>query len=104
MADSRPVGLERQYVSVGGLLYIGPRSSGNIVLDLQDLVQLLPGVFATEAGGWGPIRGSHASRDWSVPTDPDPLRPFFDATATFRGAVDPSGEDWTLGWTAYPAR
>ncbi|HJL17813.1 MAG TPA: hypothetical protein RMH99_19265 [Sandaracinaceae bacterium LLY-WYZ-13_1] len=28
---------------------------------------------------------------------------FGDASATFVGAFDPAGEDWTAGWTAYPA-
>jgi hypothetical protein len=26
-----------------------------------------------------------------------------DTSATYAGAVDPSGDDWTKGWTAYPA-
>jgi hypothetical protein len=28
--------------------------------------------------------------------------PFFDTTADFVGAVDPSGADWTIGWTDFP--
>jgi hypothetical protein len=27
----------------------------------------------------------------------------FDTTATYAGAVDPAGVDWTVGWTAFPA-
>ena len=27
---------------------------------------------------------------------------FFDITATYRGAIDPAGPDWTANWTAYP--
>ena len=26
----------------------------------------------------------------------------FDASATYMGAIEPGGTDWTLGWTAYP--
>jgi len=34
----------------------------------------------------------------------DPARPaFFDTTVTYIGAIDPSGTDWTAGWTSYPA-
>ncbi|MBK8170250.1 MAG: hypothetical protein IPK60_07870 [Sandaracinaceae bacterium] len=31
-----------------------------------------------------------------------PPSTFFDATATYRGAIAPGGSDWTSGWTAYP--
>ena len=31
-----------------------------------------------------------------------PAPPPFDATAAYRGAVSPDGDDWTSGWTAYP--
>jgi hypothetical protein len=31
-----------------------------------------------------------------------PAPPPFDATAAYRGAISPDGEDWTAGWTAYP--
>jgi hypothetical protein len=34
--------------------------------------------------------------------EPAPTPPPFDTTAAFRGAVAPSGQDWTLGWTAFP--
>ncbi len=27
---------------------------------------------------------------------------FFDVTATYMGAIEPDGTDWTAGWTAYP--
>src|SRR5690606_21962541 len=27
---------------------------------------------------------------------------FFDTSATYIGAFEPGGEDWTAGWTAYP--
>jgi hypothetical protein len=28
---------------------------------------------------------------------------FFDTSATYMGAFEPGGDDWTAGWTAYPA-
>lgn len=34
--------------------------------------------------------------------DGDPRRPFFDTGATYVGAFEPGGDDWTLPWAAYP--
>lgn len=83
---------------------IGPGSSGNTVLSPEEMLRLLPDGFAAEAPGWVPIRGSHASNGWSRPSEPGGLAPFFDPNVSYRGAFDPSGVDWTLGWAAYPAR
>lgn len=80
---------------------VGPGSAGNTLLGSEELFSLLPNAFSSDAG-WLPSRGSHASRDWVVP---EPAADsFFDAGATYRGAFDPSGEDWTSGWTSYPTR
>ncbi|MFK7984693.1 MAG: hypothetical protein AB8I08_01600 [Sandaracinaceae bacterium] len=35
-------------------------------------------------------------------TTPSFTGDFGDTTATFVGAIDPAGSDWTAGWTAYP--
>jgi hypothetical protein len=39
----------------------------------------------------------------TVRVEVTPAPPPFDATAAYRGAVSPDGDDWTTGWTAYPA-
>ncbi|HTV26084.1 MAG TPA: hypothetical protein VMG12_45625, partial [Polyangiaceae bacterium] len=81
---------------------LGSGSAGNTLLASDGLGELLPNAFASGTAAWVPSRGSHASRDWVVP---EPTRDaFFDAAATYRGAFDPSGDDWTSGWTAYPPR
>jgi hypothetical protein len=81
---------------------VGPGSAGNTLLAAGELSSLLPSAFASDGPGWIPSRGSHASRDWVVP-EPAPDA-FFDAAATYRGAFDPSGEDWASGWTSHPMR
>jgi hypothetical protein len=81
----------------------GAGSANNTALSPDDVTTLLPDAFDAP-DGWVPIRGSHASRAWAVPDDGGTLPAFFDASATYRGAFDPSGEDWTRGWTAFPAR
>ncbi len=48
------------------------------------------------APNWKPMAGAAALTGGATP----PSDGFFDATATFVGAV--GAEDWTLGWTAYP--
>jgi hypothetical protein len=81
---------------------VGAGSAGNTLLAASELSSLLPSAFTSNGAGWVPSRGSHASRDWVVP-EPT-VDSFFDAEATYRGAFDPSGEDWTSGWTSYPMR
>lgn len=81
---------------------VGAGSEGNTLLAASDLSALLPDAFTSNGSGWVPSRGSHASRDWVVPEPA--VDSFFDAAATYRGAFDPSGEDWTSGWTSYPLR
>jgi hypothetical protein len=81
---------------------LGPGSAGNAVIGADELLALLPGALTD--GGWVPARGGAASRDFALPLEPDPARPFFDRSAAYRGAFDPSGDDWSLGWTAYPPR
>jgi hypothetical protein len=82
---------------------VGTGSAGNTVLSREQALALLPDAVGSQSG-WMPVRGSHASRGWVVPSPGDEVAPFFDPSATYRGAFDPSGEDWTLGWTAYPER
>jgi hypothetical protein len=83
---------------------LGPGATRNTALSRDEMRELLPNAFAGEFGGWVPARGSYASEEWTVPTDSYTLHPFFEPSATYRGAFDPSGEDWTLGWTAYDSR
>lgn len=84
---------------------VGMGSAGNTVLSREQALTLLPAAMDSQSG-WMPVRGSHASRGWVVPSSgsDEEVAPFFDSGATYRGAFDPSGEDWTLGWTAYPLR
>lgn len=81
---------------------LGPGAIGNAVIARDELLSLLPSAFAD--GGWMPVRGGPASRDFALPDEREPARPFFDTSATYRGAFAPGGEDWSLGWTAYPLR
>jgi hypothetical protein len=77
---------------------IGDGAAGNSSIEIGDLDALLPDAFDPLAPHWVPVRGSLASRGWATPADDG----FFDDTATYRGAFDPAGTDWTQGWTAYP--
>jgi len=77
---------------------IGDGAAGNSSIDVAELGALLPGAFDPLAPHWVPPRGSLASRGWAAPAQDR----FFDDTATYRGAFDPAGADWTQGWTAYP--
>lgn len=80
----------------------GAGSDGNTIVSGQQLIALLPAALAD--GGWVPSRGAEASHDFLPPSDADPTQPFFDPSAAYRGAFDPSGTDWSLGWTDYPLR
>jgi hypothetical protein len=77
-----------------------PAATGNVVLESIDSV--LPSAFDEAAPGWVPAAASPAATEGSVPSDPSNGDDFFDASATYRGAFEPGGEDWTAGWTAYP--
>jgi len=81
---------------------VGAGSASNTTLGSGELSTLLPDAFGVDGVRWLPNRGSHASLDWVVPEATSDS--FFDATATYRGAFDPSGDDWTSGWTSYPPR
>ncbi len=45
-----------------------------------------------------PAAGSPAATGAATPSGD-----FFDASATYKGAFEPGGDDWTEGWTAFPA-
>lgn len=55
--------------------------------------------YNVTAPGWVPAADSPAASGGATP----PSDAFFDATATYLGAFKPGGDDWTAGWTAYPA-
>jgi hypothetical protein len=78
----------------------GEGSSGNDELD--SIASVLPNAFDEAAPGWVPAATSAAGVRGVTPEDETNAPPFFDATATFRGAFAPGGTDWTAGWTAYP--
>ena len=50
---------------------------------------------------WVPLTNSPADEVGVAPSDIDGSD-FFDTSATYRGAFEPGGEDWTAGWTSYP--
>ena len=54
--------------------------------------------IALDAPGFVPAAGSMAA-DLGGPVHEGA---FFDASATYVGAFEPGGTDWTAGWTAYP--
>lgn len=100
-APTDPSGLP--YLSEDYLTH-GAGARGNTELDAGTILGLLPGAFARSAPSWMPVRGGEASRDWTTPSEDGQRPAFFEASANYRGALDPSGADWTLGWTAYPSR
>jgi hypothetical protein len=57
--------------------------------------------FNTSAPEWVPGATSAASQHASAPSDVDGSS-FFDVNASYRGAFEPGGDDWTAGWTTYP--
>ena len=59
---------------------------------------MLAGPYDRAAPGWMPAAGSPAATGAATPPDDG----FFDTSATFVGGMK-AGEDWTAGWTAYPA-
>jgi hypothetical protein len=59
---------------------------------------LTAGAFLTSAPNFKPADGAAALTGGATP----PSDGFFDATATFVGAM--GATDWTAGWTAYPVR
>ncbi len=77
-----------------------PGATGNLVLESIDSV--LPSAFDEAAPGWVPAADSPAATEGAVPSDLSSSDDFFDTSATYRGAFEPGGEDWTAGWTAYP--
>lgn len=59
----------------------------------------LPNATNITTPGWVPAADSAAATGGATP----PSDGFFDPTATYIGAFKPAGDDWTAGWTAYPA-
>ncbi|HEU4726902.1 MAG TPA: hypothetical protein VFT22_03405 [Kofleriaceae bacterium] len=66
-------------------------ANSDVVLDPG----LPPEALSKTAPSFKPLPGAAALTGGVPPTDP-----FFDQTATFRGAV--GTDDWTAGWTRYP--
>jgi hypothetical protein len=77
-----------------------PAATGNQVL--ESIASVLPAAFDEAAPGWVPAADSPAATEGVVPSDPTNDDGFFDTSATYRGAFEPGGDDWTAGWTAYP--
>lgn len=76
------------------LEFTGDWESGNsfdVDVQLADALNL-------DAPGFVPAAGSMAA-DLGGPVHEGA---FFDASATYVGAFEPGGTDWTAGWTAYP--
>lgn len=73
--------------------FLGDPARGNLVMTNPEFES------SAEADGLEitPSAGSLA-RDVGVPP---PLGYGFDETATYVGAIDPEGEDWTVGWTSF---
>ncbi len=62
------------------------------------------GMFLTDPANqdFTPAGGADLTTDAVTPTNL-PNDEDFDATATYIGAIEPGGTDWTQGWTDYPA-
>ncbi|MEZ4253865.1 MAG: hypothetical protein R3B99_37140, partial [Polyangiales bacterium] len=72
--------------------------SANRVIDPQ-----LEAPFDLVAPNWMPRAGAPLDASFAeAPSEREGEPAFFDTTATFVGAFEPGGTDWTTGWTAYP--
>jgi hypothetical protein len=77
----------------------GAGATGNDVISAASALWL--NAFNIAQPDWVPSAGSIAAQGAATPSDVDGST-FFDASATYRGAFKPGGEDWTAGWTTYP--
>jgi hypothetical protein len=77
----------------------GAGAEGNDVIAAAS--ELWLNAFNTSAPDWVPAASSAADESAMTPSDLDGST-FFDNTATYRGAFEPGGDDWTAGWTSYP--
>jgi hypothetical protein len=68
--------------------------------EAPSLDAVLPHALDEAHPGWVPPPSSLAA-EGAGPIDPDP---FFQEDASYLGAFEPGGVDWTEGWTAYPER
>jgi hypothetical protein len=94
-ADSNGVVILEQDYFLGA----GPGAVGNSSILAASELWLDP--FRTAAPEWLPIASSVAAEGAETPNDVDGST-FFDTGATYRGAFEPGGVDWTVGWTSYP--
>jgi hypothetical protein len=85
---------EEDYFTGNGL-----GATGNDVIAAAS--ELWLNAFNQAAPEWIPAVASLAASGGVAPSDGDGEN-FFDDTATYRGAFEPGGEDWTAGWTIYP--
>ncbi len=58
---------------------------------------MLAAPYSTTAPDFSSQDGSPVSQGAATPPDDG----FFDSSAQFIGAIDPSGGDWTVGWTSF---
>jgi len=72
--------------------FTAPARNNRVSVDPQ-----LASAYSVTAPGFAPAAGSPALTGGATP----PSDGFFDASATFVGAI--GATDWTAGWTAYPA-
>ncbi|HKY40197.1 MAG TPA: hypothetical protein VJN18_29880 [Polyangiaceae bacterium] len=85
---------EDVFTAQGGL-----SATGNTVIGAA--TELWLNAFNTAQPQWVPLTNSAADEAGVAPSDIDGST-FFDTSATYRGAFEPGGEDWTAGWTSYP--
>lgn len=94
-------------VDSGGLLIVeqdyflgvGPGAVGNV--SVSSASELWQDPFRVASPEWVPLSTSAAAEGAAAPSDVDGSS-FFDTSATYRGAFEPGGRDWTAGWTSYP--
>jgi hypothetical protein len=70
---------------------------GDDSTNIFDMNPMLGDATSATAPDFVPAAASPAA-DGATPPD----NGFFDVTATYMGAFEPGGDDWTEGWTAYP--
>jgi len=96
-AGALPALIEEDYFLKTGI-YAGEANAPDDNVE-EDPMLTMP--FDIDAPDWTPMDGSPAETTGETPMDPDGLSDFFDDEATYLGAIDPDGDDWTA-WTEYP--
>lgn len=68
---------------------------------ITNVTEILLNALNFASPEWVPPANTAAAQNAGTPSDVGGGA-FFDPTATYRGAFEPGGSDWSAAWTAYP--